>query len=105
MQLGGILAETGMPSFAAGLAVLITGLALFDPVAQLVGGHGVSFNPATSACFAAAGKGSWRSHAQRMVRLRLVLSICFSSCRMQATLPERHHVSTVSVYGWLKLYM
>ena len=89
MQLGGILAETGIPSFAAGLAVLITGLALFDPVAQLVGGHGVSFNPATSACFAAAGKGSWRSHAQRMVRLRLVLSTCFSSCRTASHTAEK----------------
>lgn len=67
-QLGGMLSETGIPAFAAGLAVLITGLALFDPVAQMVGGHGVSFNPATSACFAAAGKGTWGSHARRMVR-------------------------------------
>ena len=67
LQLGAMLAETGIPPFAAGLAVLLTGLALFDPVAQIVGGHGVSFNPATSACFAAAGKGSWGYHLLRMV--------------------------------------
>ena len=68
-ELGDMLAEYGLPPQAASMAVLITGLALYDPVSQLVGGENACFSPATAACFAAAGhKGSVRSYLLRMVR-------------------------------------
>lgn len=49
------------------LAVLCTGLALYEPVGELVGGKGVSFNPSQNFAFAAAGKGDIASHTLRSV--------------------------------------
>ena len=67
MQLGEMLSEFGIPLLTATLCVIITGLALFEPLGQRLGGHGASWNPATNACFAAAGRGSPAQHAVRGV--------------------------------------
>ncbi|KAK9810940.1 hypothetical protein WJX73_010268 [Symbiochloris irregularis] len=66
-ELGEALSDTGIPPLAAGLAVVVAGLAVFEPIGQRLGGHGASWNPATSACFAAAGKGGAFQHTIRTV--------------------------------------
>lgn len=67
LQLGEALSEFGIPPLAAALTVVVAGLALFEPIGQRLGGHGASWNPATNACFAAAGKGSPSQHVVRAV--------------------------------------
>ena len=67
LQLGDMLSEFGIPPLAAILTVIVSGLALFDPIGQRLGGHGASGNPATNACFAALGKGTAFQHVVRAV--------------------------------------
>ena len=75
MQLGESLSEFGIPPLTAALTVIVAGLALFEPIGLRLGGHGASWNPATSACFAAAGKGSTAQHIIRMVGLCPAVSV------------------------------
>ncbi|KAK9810267.1 hypothetical protein WJX72_007660 [[Myrmecia] bisecta] len=56
-----------LPELAVGIAVLIAGLALFDPVSSWVGGHGALYNPVHNVAFAAAGRGPLSKHISRMV--------------------------------------
>lgn len=58
-------AALGISPMAAGLAVLCTGLALYEPLCAAVGGKGASFNPSQNFAFAAAGQGSLSFHAFR----------------------------------------
>ncbi len=67
-QLGAIAsAALGISPMTAGLAVLCTGLALYEPICAIVGGQGASFNPSQNFAFAAAGQGSLSFHAFRSV--------------------------------------
>lgn len=66
----------GIPAMTAGLTVLCTGLALYEPVCKLVGGEGASFNPSQNFAFAAAGKGSIAFHTLRSVSIK---SLAFTS--------------------------
>lgn len=65
-----VSAAFGISPMAAGLAVLCTGLALYEPVCTIVGGKGASFNPSQNFAFAAAGQGSLGFHAFRSVSSR-----------------------------------
>lgn len=65
-ELGAILSSAlGIPPMVAGLTVLCTGLALYEPICEIVGGKGASFNPSQNFAFAAAGKGAITLHALR----------------------------------------
>ena len=55
-------------AFAASLGILVTGLIVFGPVAEWLGGPGTLFNPSHNLAFAAVGQGKRRTHAVRMVR-------------------------------------
>ena len=68
----------GIPPLAAGLTVLCTGLALYDPLCGLVGGKGASFNPSQNFAFAAAGQGSLFIHICRSVQLSPLLALTFA---------------------------
>ena len=57
----------GIPGMAAGLSVLVTGLIIFGPVADWLGGPGTLFNPSHNLAFAALGDGKKRVHLMRMV--------------------------------------
>lgn len=57
----------GIPEMVAGLSVLVTGLIIFGPVADWIGGPGTLFNPSHNLAFAALGDGKKRVHLMRMV--------------------------------------
>ena len=57
----------GIPGMVAGLSVLVTGLIIFGPVADWLGGPGTLFNPSHNMAFAALGDGKKRVHLMRMV--------------------------------------
>lgn len=57
----------GIPGLAAGLSVLVTGLIVFGPVADWLGGPGTLLNPSHNLAFAALGDGKKRVHLMRMV--------------------------------------
>ena len=68
VQLGAILSEwLEIPPMTAGLTVLCTGLALYDPICRRIGGDSASFSPAVNFALAGAGKGSLKQHALRSV--------------------------------------
>lgn len=57
----------GITGLFAGLSVLVTGLIVFGPVAEWLGGPGALFNPSHNLAFAALGDGRKRVHLMRMV--------------------------------------
>lgn len=57
----------GIPDTVAGLSVLITGLIVFGPIADWLGGPGALINPSHNLAFAALGQGKKRVHLLRMV--------------------------------------
>lgn len=79
LQLTVMLADAlGVPGLVAGLTVLCTTLALYDPVCALVGGQGASFNPSQNFAFAAAGQGSLTIHCLRSVSSTPCSTYCVS---------------------------
>lgn len=80
LQLGAMAsAAFGIPPMTAGLAVLCTGLALYEPICKTVGGKGASFNPSQNFAFAAAGKGTFAVHAFRSVSSTIDPILSYSS--------------------------
>ena len=59
---------------AAGLLVLCTGLALYEPICKRIGGEQASFSPAVNFALAGAGKGAIGHHSLRSVSSDLLAS-------------------------------